>query len=79
MVFELEEYDGWTGLSFEERKAKAEPFAQMIDNTWARLKRALPEMQSAAKPFEKGKWDERGLFLVQDALYEDMDRNVITV
>ena len=38
---------------------------------------ALPEMQSAAHPFVKPKWDERAYFMVQDALYGRMDDGVI--
>ena len=39
---------GWTGLGETELKKKAAPFRATIAQTWLRLKRALPEMQSAA-------------------------------
>ena len=37
----------------------------------------MPEMQSAAKPFVKLKWDECAVFLVQDVTYEAMDAGTI--
>jgi len=69
--------EGWTELSEAELKKKAAPFRATIAQTWLRLKRALPEMQSAAHPFVKSKWDERAYFMVQDALYGQMDDGVI--
>jgi len=48
-------------------------------DTWARLKRSKPEMQSASHPFVKDKWDERAYFLVQDVLYEGMDDGHVSV
>ena len=41
-------YAGWVGLSTADRKAKSAPFRETIKDTWARMKRAMPEMQSAA-------------------------------
>ena len=73
MVFKMKAYDGWTELSPSELKVKCAPYKEIIKETWARLKRAMPEMQSAAKPFVKHKWDERAVFLVQDVTYEAMD------
>ena len=64
-VFQLMGYKEWTDLSVRERKMAAAPFRDMIKEQWARLRRAKPEMQSAAKPFVKEKWDERAYFLVQ--------------
>ena len=77
-VFPHLKVEGWVGLSEAELKAKAAPVRATIAQTWLRLKRALPEMQSAAHPFVKPKWDERAYFLVQDALYERMDDAVIS-
>ena len=59
-------YEGWVGLTSKQRKAKSAPFKEAIQDMWKRLKRAYPEMQTAAKPFVKKKWDERAYFLVQD-------------
>ena len=64
-VFKEMGYASWQGLSFAETKAKAAPFRETIKETWARLKRAHPEMQSAAQPFVKKKWGEREYFIVQ--------------
>ena len=47
-VFEKMGYAGWVGLSAAELKAKSAPFREVMKDTWARLKRAKPEMQSAA-------------------------------
>ena len=71
-------YPSWCGLSAAESKEKSAPVRELIQATWARLKRAHPEAQSAAHPFVKPKWDERAYFLVQDALYERMDDAVIS-
>ena len=65
VVFPLMGYDGWQGLSSTELRAKAAPFRVVIKEEWARLRRAFPEMQSAAKPFVKEKWDEVAYFIVQ--------------
>ena len=65
LVFAGMGYIGWTGLTAQETRAKAQPFREEIKNEWARLRRAMPEMQSAAKPFVKAKWDENAYFLVQ--------------
>ena len=47
--------------------------------SWARLKRAKPELQSAAQPFVKPKWDETAYFGVQDDLFEGMDDGKISI
>ena len=47
-VFEKMGYEGWVGLSASEKKSKSAPFREIIKEQWARLKRAKPEMQSAA-------------------------------
>ena len=47
-VFEKMGYEGWVGLSASEKKLKSAPFREIIKEQWARLKRAKPEMQSAA-------------------------------
>ena len=65
VVFKQMGYASWVELTTLEAKQKATPFRMAIKETWARLKRAKPEMQTAAKPFVKEKWDERAYFLVQ--------------
>ena len=47
-VFPKMDYAGWVGLSAVELKAKSAPFREAMKDTWTRLKRANPEMQSAA-------------------------------
>ena len=64
-VFQMMEYEEWKDLNMRERKINAAPFRDAIHEQWARLKRAKPEMQSAAKPFVKEKWDERAYCIVQ--------------
>ena len=71
IVFAQLGYAGWSGLGRAEMKAKAQPFAEAIKEQWTRLRRAMPEMQSSAKPFVKEKWDETAVFLVQDEQYRN--------
>ena len=52
-VFKLMGYASWVDLSHIEIKEKSAPFRDAIKETWARLKRSQPELQSAAKPFVK--------------------------
>ena len=73
-VFAKMGYPSWVGLSHEETRVKSAPYRELIKETWARLKRAQPEQQSAAKPFVKAKWDERAYYIVQDKIYEDMSK-----
>ena len=65
VVFPMMGYEEWQGLSATELRAKAAPYRVGIKEEWARLRRAFPEMQSAAKPFVKDKWDETAYFIVQ--------------
>ena len=58
-------YAEWQGLSSTDLRVKAAPYRLIIKEEWARLRRAFPEMQSAAKPFVKEKWDEKAFYLVQ--------------
>lgn len=58
-------YKEWVGLTSSEARVKAFPYRTELREEWSRLKRAYPEMQSAAKPFVKEKWDETAYFLVQ--------------
>lgn len=64
-VFKEMGYEEWAKLSERDARAKAVPFRDIIKETWQRLKRAKPELQLGAKPFVKGKWDERAYFIVQ--------------
>ena len=64
-VFKQMEYADWSELAWSEIKEKAAPFREIIKETWARLKRAKPEMRSGEKPFVKEKWDELAYFIVQ--------------
>ena len=72
-------YEGWVGLSRTAMKEKARPYSEAIYDTWIRMKRAMPEMQSSAMPFVKEKWDETAVFLVQDELYQQIDTGKISV
>jgi hypothetical protein len=65
VVFPMMGYVDWQGLSSTALRVKAAPFRLIVKEEWARLRRAFPEMQSAAKPFVKEKWDETAFFLVQ--------------
>lgn len=47
-VFERMGYAEWVGLSTEDKKVKSAPYRELIKDTWARLKRSKPEMQSAS-------------------------------
>ena len=72
-VFPRMGYAGWQGLSAAELKDKARPYSQLLAETWVRLRRALPEMKTSAKPFVKEKCPEEAVFQAQDAVYEKMD------
>ena len=78
-VFGMMGYASWKDLSFAEAKVKASPYREALRESWARLKRAMPEQQSAAKPFVKPKWDETAYFGVQDDLYEGMDDGKLSI
>ena len=73
LVFPRMGYDGWCGLSKSAMKQKAQPYSEAIKETWVRLRRSQPEMQSSAKPFVKEKWDDLAVMQVQDAVYAKMD------
>ena len=73
------DYESWKDLSHEEAKMKAAPFRVALRESWARLKRAKPEQQSAAQPFVKPKWDETAYFGVQDDVFEGMDDGVLSI
>ena len=47
-VFEKMGYAEWVALSTEDKKVKSAPYRVLIKDTWARLKRSKPEMQSAS-------------------------------
>jgi hypothetical protein len=47
-VFERMGYTEWVGLSTHDKKVKSAPYRELIKDTWARLKRSKPEMQSAS-------------------------------
>jgi|LauGreDrversion4_1035100.scaffolds.fasta_scaffold799738_1 chorismate mutase len=47
-VFERMGYAEWVGLSTHDKKVKSAPYRELIKDTWARLKRSKPEMQSAS-------------------------------
>ena len=64
-MFPALKYKGFVGLTARELKEKAVPFRDAIKETWARLKRAKPEMNTSAMPFVKEKWDELAYYLVQ--------------
>ena len=78
-VFAEKGYASWVGLSGEALKEKAAPYRRALAEGWKRLKRACPEMQSAAKPFQKPKWDDRTYFLVQDGIYDRMDSGAVSI
>ena len=47
-VFERMGYAEWVGLSTHDKKVNSAPYRELIKDTWARLKRSKPEMQSAS-------------------------------
>ena len=55
-------YEAWQDLSVAELRERAKPFSAMLAETWIRLRRAFPEMQSSSKPFVKEKWPELAVF-----------------
>ena len=76
-VFAMKGYKSWTGLSAAATKEKAAPYRAALAEGWKRLKRAHPELQSAARPFVKPKWCERTYFLVQDGIFDRMDEGSV--
>ena len=54
-VFPKIGYASWQGLSGAELRERAKPFSERLADTWVRMRRTFPEMQSSSKPFVKEK------------------------
>jgi len=62
-VFPLMGYEGWTGLSLAEAKAKNSPLCQELRDHWKALK--VDDEAPTGHDLEKKKWDDQLYFLAQ--------------